>query len=638
MASRETGGGKVMSTKLSSTVELTDDRNMNQRTQRKWMVAIAMSLIQVLALASLAGCSKKKSGSASVSGGLGGMSIGSAESATNSGKQLYQCSMHPNIISDHPGKCPICAMDLQPVSQIKAEGIPGRGAVQLSSLQQQLINIRVTPVVSAPASKTIRAVGIITYDETKVADVNSRVMGWVDRLFVDKPGEFVKANQPLMALYSPDLYSAQEEYLLAFQQAQDLAKESSRPESDQLKQFTEVNRQGAESLLKAARKRLELWDISEAQIKALETSRNASNTLELVAPVSGFVVKKNVYPKQMIQAGMVLYRIADLSTLWLDADVYEYELPFIKVGQSAIVTVDAYPGRTFTGKVDFIYPYLENKTRTAKVRLVFDNADHLLKPEMYGNVVIAEDLGEQLLVPASAVFDTGKRQYLFVQQAPGVFVPKEIQLGPKTDDHFVVKSGVNAGDKVVVDGNFLLDSESQLKAAASVPTETNAPAASETTNALALLPSGAGGLYAPLVANYLQVQQMFVHDKTDGLPSLARKMSGEIQQITDSPIQPAQEAASYHEQLASLEHALGMLDTNDLQAARIQFGNVSAELIALLKKYSPPLNQPLTVVFCPMWNKSPAQWLQQGQDVGNPFMGQKMPGCGEVKGTIGGRQ
>ena len=579
----------------------------------------------------LAGCSGKATPQTNTS------AMESSKIKTNAGKQLYQCSMHPNIISDHPGKCPICAMDLQPVTQIKAQGIPGRGAVQLSSLQEQLINIRVTPVVSAPASKTIRTVGTIAYDQTKVADVNSRVMGWADKLYVDKPGQFVTAGEPLMDLYSPALYSAQQEYLLAFQQAQRMEKTNSTPASDQLKQFDTENQQGAQALVRAARKRLELWDISDTQIKALEKAGSPSNTLQLTSPISGFVIQKNVYSKQMVQSGAVLYRIADLSTVWIDADVYEYELPFVKVGQRATVTVDAYPDQTFTGKVDFIYPYLENKTRTAKVRLVFDNPNGLLKPDMYGNVVLSQNLGKQLLVPASAVFDTGKRQYVFVQRTSGVFVPELIQLGPKTDDHFVVTKGVNDGDKVVIDGNFLLDSESQLKAATSAPTETNAPAAPETTNT-ALLPSGAGGLYAPLVANYLQIQKMLVQDQTDGLPSLAQKMSEEIQQITDSPDHPAQDAASYQEQLASFKNAVGKLDTKDLQAARVQFGNVSAELIALLKKYSPPLDQPLTVVFCPMWSKSPAQWLQQGQNVNNPFMGQKMPGCGEVKGAIGGQQ
>jgi Cu(I)/Ag(I) efflux system membrane fusion protein len=387
-----------------------------------------------------------------------------ASGKSASGKQLYQCSMHPNVVSDHPGNCPICGMELQPIKQAKAVGIPGRAAVQLSDVQEQLINIRVAPVERTEAAKTVRAVGSITYDETKVADLNSKVMGWVQKLYVDKPGQPVKAGDPLMALYSPDLYSAQQEYLLAYQATHSSAKASGL--SAEMRKFSAANQNAETSLLRSARKRLQLWDISEAQIKALEESGTAKDTLQLTAPMTGVVVEKNVLPGQMINSGMLLYRIADLSEVWLDAEVYEYELSLIKVGQKADITVDAYPDKTFEGEVAFIYPYLQNKTRTTKVRLVLQNPDELLKPGMYANVTVKSALGDQLTIPVSAVFDTGKRQYVFVQAEKGVFAPKEIELGGKSGDRVVVSKGLEGSEQVVVDGNFLLDSESQLKAAA----------------------------------------------------------------------------------------------------------------------------------------------------------------------------
>jgi len=327
--------------------------------------------------------------------------------------------------------------------------------VMLSGEQRQLINIRTTPVAEGPARVMIRTVGIVAYDDARVANVNTKVMGWVEKLYVDKPGQAVREGAPLMDLYSPALYSAQQEYLLAFQQYRQMRAKSDAPKV----QLTE-----ASSLRVSARKRLALWGISAAEIAAIEKSREPSTTLQLKSPVTGAVVEKKLDPGQMVQPGMMLFRVADLSTVWINTDVYEYELPLVQTGQPVVVTLTAYPERKLDGTVDFIYPYLQNKTRTTTVRLVLANSEGLLKPGMYVNAEIQRDLGKQLLVPAAAVFNTGIRQYVFVQVSDGLFMPRAVQLGPQAGDLFVIRKGLKPGELVVVDGTFLLDSESQLRA------------------------------------------------------------------------------------------------------------------------------------------------------------------------------
>ena len=341
--------------------------------------------------------------------------------------------------------------------------VPGRTTVELTPVQRQLINIRTIPVVFENANATIRTVGIVTYDQTHLIDVNLKIMGWVEKLYVDKPGQPVTEGQPLMDLYSPPLYSGQQEYLLAFNYYQQLKNSSNKRRGEVPYAGWERNLEEAKSLMESSYKRLKLWDISDDEIKAIEKSGKPTDTLQLKSPVTGYVVEKKIDPGQMIQQGMTLYRIADLSTVWIDADFYEYELPLIKVGQKVIVSLTAYPEKTFEGVVNFIYPYLENKTRTNIVRLVVNNDDGLLKPSMYANIELKIDLGQQLLVPAEAVFNTGLQQYVFVQEGEGIFIPHAIKLGPRAGNTFVILEGLQKGQRVLIDGNFLIDSESQLK-------------------------------------------------------------------------------------------------------------------------------------------------------------------------------
>lgn len=327
-------------------------------------------------------------------------------------------------------------------------------SVYVSPEKQQLVGVRTALVEVRPLVKKIRTVGIVTYDETKVAHVYTKVEGWIDKLFIDYTGKLVKKGQPLFTLYSPDLVSTQEEYLLALQ-----AKESLGSSSIQ-----EI-RSGSASLLEATRRRLRLWDIADKEIEEIEASGQPKKHLTIFSPLNGFVTKKEAFQGMRVMPDRELYTIADLSTVWVSADIYEFELPHIRLGQKAAITLSYFPGHLFTGRVSWISPALDEKTRTVKVRLEFANHDFMLKPEMYANVEIDVDAGKRLAVPDEAVLDSGVRKVVFLDKGEGRFEPREIGLGGKFDGYHEVLSGLSAGERILASASFLLDSESRLKEA-----------------------------------------------------------------------------------------------------------------------------------------------------------------------------
>jgi Cu(I)/Ag(I) efflux system membrane fusion protein len=338
------------------------------------------------------------------------------------------------------------------------DGVLGTQAtIHLSPQQRQMIGITSATVEQTPLKKTIRAVARVDFDERRLTDVTFKVSGWVQDLFVDYTGKTVRKGEPLLTLYSPDLVTSQEEYLLALQTRNQLA-QSSLPEA----------RNGSQGLVDAARRRLLLWDLTPQQLKALEERGTPQTYLTLFAPASGIVVEKIAVRGMRLEPGMKLYRIADLSTVWLHADIYEYEIPLVREGQAVTISFPYYPGETFKGKITYIYPYLDTQTRTNKVRLEFANPQKKLKPGMYANSEIEVNLGTSLTVPESAVLQSGLRQLVFVEQSPGVFTPRDVKLGAKADFRFVVLDGLTVGERVVTSGNFLLDSESKLQSATSM--------------------------------------------------------------------------------------------------------------------------------------------------------------------------
>ncbi len=372
---------------------------------------------------------------------------------------VYRCPMHPTVVSNRPGSCPVCGMDLVPDQPGGSGHEGGHGAevaeVRINPATVQNMGVRTARVERRGLSRTVRALGRVDYDETRMTDVNTKVTGWVEGLFVDFTGQAVKKGQPLLQIYSPELVAAQEEYLTALDYAGRL-EENASPEA--LK--------GAGALLGAARQRLLYWDITETQIVELEATRQTKRTMTIHSPQEGVVVHRAVYDGSYIKAGEHLYRIVDLSRVWVYADIYEYELPWIRKGQAVEVVLSYAPGRVFEGVVSYIYPFLEPKTRTAKVRMIFDNPDLELKPEMFATVRIRSEVAKKaVVVPAQAVIRSGERNVVILDLGEGRFAPREVTLGVETGDVYEVTAGLRGDERIVISSQFLIDSESNLQAA-----------------------------------------------------------------------------------------------------------------------------------------------------------------------------
>lgn len=372
-------------------------------------------------------------------------------------KTLYHCPMHPNYISDKPGECPICGMTLVPIEEEKHEEMSmemAEGTIQISPQKQQLLNLTFGQAEYRNLEKTIQTVARFTYDETRLAFINTKFPGWIEDLLVDYTGRMVRRGEPLFSIYSPELVSAQEEYLLALKAKQLLQADNSAGSN-----------QESLRLLEVSKRRLLLWDLKEEQIKKLEESGRPFKSLTIYSPLSGFVVEKNILKGQYVMPGENLYKIADISKLWVLADIYEQDIPLIQLGQETTIEVAAFPGKQFSGKISYIFPYLENETRTVKVRIELPNPDFKLKPEMYGNINVRVDLGQRLTVPESSVIDSGQRKLVFVDRGNGYLEPRQVEVGITAGDYLEILKGLNAGERVVTSANFLIDSESRLKSA-----------------------------------------------------------------------------------------------------------------------------------------------------------------------------
>ncbi|MCL4524173.1 MAG: efflux RND transporter periplasmic adaptor subunit [Acidobacteria bacterium] len=381
--------------------------------------------------------------------------------------------MHPAYKADKPGTAPDCGMDLVPKyadEESAVKDLPP-GTVQISSEKQQLIGVRTGKVERQRIQRVLRVVGRIGIDETRVSHIHTKVSGYIEQVYANFVGKEVKAGDPLFSIYSPDLVSTQQEYLIAVRAQKEL---KDAP-------YKEVS-SGAASLVTAARERLRLWDMSEAEIAALEKDGKVKREVTIYSPATGIVTERAAYQHgRFVSPEMDLYIITDLSSVWMLAEVFEFEVPYVHIGQDATVRLSYTPGKTYTGKVSFINPSVDPKTRTVRVRIELPNPNLDFKPDMYADVELSIDYGTQIVVPQEAVLDSGAEQIVFVARGDGYFEPRPIKIGPKMaglpkgvgaaagSEQVIVLSGLRPGETIVTSGNFLIDSESRLKNPAGGP-------------------------------------------------------------------------------------------------------------------------------------------------------------------------
>src|ERR1017187_10291919 len=406
-------------------------------------------------------------------------------------EQLYTCGMHPQVIEHKPGNCPICGMKLTPVRKeaaVKAppaerkvkhykstmnpgEVSPGpakdsmgmdmvpvydeqaaaaeSSAITIDPVTMQNMNLLTGLVTRGPLRRVVRTVGAVDFDETALTEVTTKFKGWVEKLYVDSTGQQVHRGDPLFDIYSPELYSAQVEYLLA------------------LNQPTNLTGTGSQALESSALAKLKFLDVPDEQIAQIRQDGQARKTLRINAPRDGIVAEKMVVAGQMVEAGMKLYRLADLGTVWVQSQIYEQDLSLVRLGQEATVSPAYLPDRKFRGRVTYVYPTVDDKTRTAKVRMEFHNPGYFLKPGMFATVELPAELSPSaLLVPDAAILRSGENNTVFVALEGGKFEPRAVGLGLRAEGNFYqVLSGLSDGERVVTSGQFLLDSESQLREA-----------------------------------------------------------------------------------------------------------------------------------------------------------------------------
>jgi len=549
---------------------------------------------------------------------------------------VWTCSMHPNIQQPKPGKCPICGMDLIPiVTSANKKG--GSRQITLSENARKLAQVEVVQVERKSVSKEIRLVGKIEVDESRVSYITARFPGRIEKIFVDFTGTAVKKNDPLVEVYSPEIVATQLELFESLSAKKEFER-SSNP--DLLK--------AAEQQLGSVKDRLRLWGLTDQQIAQLEQNKEVSENITLYSTIQGVVIEKQAVEGKYVTEGTRIYTIVDLSKVWLQMDAYESDLLWLKTGQKVEFHTEAYPGKTFEGKIAFIDPVINLKTRTVKVRVNVNNSDGALKPEMLAHAVVKSELNTSqsdmaLVIPATAPLITGKRAIVYVElpENRGTYEGREITLGPRADNYYVVESGLEQGELVVSNGNFKIDSAIQIQGRPSMmnPDIESSSAihdhsetieeTDEEITAFTDIPNSLKEQLDEVYAAYFEVQYALSHDQFEPISKNASSFLNALKNVDMILLSEK----SHHEWMKSLidlkTSASGIEKSGDIENARTSFDLLSKSMIRVAKLFGSD-DLRLLVYHCPMaFDFQGADWLQNKEGTENPYFGSSMFSCGE---------
>jgi membrane fusion protein, copper/silver efflux system len=581
---------------------------------------------------------------------------GNSKQTEKDNVDYWTCTMHPSVHSKTPGKCPICSMDLVPVlkkvSNDNAGGMtkndnsggtmksgsdstggmqmppPSQGAAKSTEFtvpveRQQQIGVTYAKVTKRPIELSIRSVGILESDTSKMYDYVARVVGYVQELKVNSPGQQVSQGQPLLTIYSPDLRSTEQELV------------------NLLNDRDRNGRGSNDQLIEASKMRLKLWNVSDQEIAELEKSRKPSEQLMLRSPFDGVVGEVMVRPGMSVKTGDKLTTVLDLSTLWVWAEFYENEVGLLKQGQTIDVSLPAFPNQIFKGQIAVINPVIDPAKRTARVRIDIPNANAQLRPGMYANVEVKIDDGEGLTIPVQAALPTGERMLVFLDRGQGKLLPRYVQVGrsfttfdgQQEESYYQVVKGLMEGDRIVDSANFLIDAESQVQGALKDWEGEQQPTATPGVNQISP-PRGSefGSLVKVLLDSYKGMQGILAENEFPKVSAEAQDLQKQVHLLLET--EPLSKPDRYKDLVGKLHTSADQFTPDNIEQARIDFGQFSAALIAFLREFMPQLDDPLYTIECPIWKKSPAIWLQDSTQVKNPFLGPDMPSCGTVRGEF----